>query len=322
MSANTTGSTLVWLITGTSSGIGYELALAALQRGDKVIATTRQRSFSQLQADPELKKFGTQLEVLKLDVIDPLDELKACAEKAMGFWGRVDVVVNNAGSFIAVGALEEITPEETFAQFNASLFGGLNVARAFLPYMRKQRSGKIVWIGSLTGWQGGDTLGMYAGVKHAMRGISESMDAEISPFGLRSLCIEPGYFRTKLIDAANRAPYVSRIEDYQEIISAKDEIFKSEYFDLYYKVFDPRQHHVSIELSGNQRGSTPKLCYLIVDIIRSEGLAADKPIPRSGSLQIGSDCYEVVKEKCQETLECLEVWKEVITGTDFVETEV
>lgn len=122
MSANTTVSTLVWLITGTScvsfepfytplftlrahtiprcsSGIGYELALAALRRGDKVIATTRQRSFSQLQADPELKKFDTQVAVLQLDVTAPLDELKACAEKAMELWGTVDVVVNNAGKF-------------------------------------------------------------------------------------------------------------------------------------------------------------------------------------------------------------------------------
>lgn len=115
------------------------------------------------------------------------------------------------------------------------------------------------------------------------------------------------------------------------MIGAKDEIFNSKYFDLTHK----RQCHVSaipprsltspqlsVELDGNQLGSTPKLCSLIVDIVRSEGLAAGKPIPRSGSLQIGSDCYEVVKEKCEETLECLEAWKEAITGTDFAETEV
>lgn len=87
------------MIRRCSSGIGYELTLAALRRGDRVIATTRQRSFSQLQADPELKKFETQVEVLKLDVTAPLDELKVCAEKAMGFGGRVDAVVNNAGEF-------------------------------------------------------------------------------------------------------------------------------------------------------------------------------------------------------------------------------
>lgn len=87
------------MIRRCSSGIGYELTLAALRRGDRVIATTRQRSFSQLQADPELKKFETQVEVLKLDVTAPLDELKVCAEKTMGFWGRVDAVVNNAGEF-------------------------------------------------------------------------------------------------------------------------------------------------------------------------------------------------------------------------------
>ncbi|EIM80691.1 NAD-P-binding protein [Stereum hirsutum FP-91666 SS1] len=280
MSAHPTASALVWFITGTSSGIGYELALAALRRGDRVIATARERSFRQLQADSELKKFDTQVAVLKLDVTAPLNELKVCAEKAVGLWGRVDVVVNNAGALIAVGALEEVTPEETFSQFNVLLFGGLNVARAFLPYMRKQRSGEAT----------------------PTECISESMDVELSPFGLRSLCIEPGYFRTKAVDPANRAPYVNHIEDYREMIGAKDEIFN--------------------KLDGNQLGSTPKLCSLIVDIVRSEGLAAGKPIPRSGSLQIGSDCYEVVKEKCEETLECLEAWKEAITGTDFAETEV
>lgn len=116
-------------ITQCSSGIGYELALAALRRGDRVIATTRERSFPQLQADSELKKFDAQVAVLKLDVTAPLNELKVCAEKAAGLWGRVDVVVNNAGEFedplvagimilrgwflsgalIAVGALEEVT---------------------------------------------------------------------------------------------------------------------------------------------------------------------------------------------------------------------
>ncbi|KAI0651295.1 NAD-P-binding protein [Trametes meyenii] len=283
-------SQLVWLITGTSSGIGRELALAALKRGDKVIATGRKRSLGQVE---ELKAQGA--DVLELDVTASLEELKHVANKAVAIHGRVDVVVNNAGSFIAVGALEEITPEETFDQFNVGLFGALNVARAFLPHLRRQRSGQIIWNGSLCGWAGGPALGMYATVKHAMRGLSESLDAEITPFGLRSICIEPGYFRTKLISAGNRAPYENRIEDYRESISKMNDLF--------------------LGLDGNQPGDTAKLCELIVDVARGEGFAKGRPIPKS--IQIGNDCYGVVKDTLTNTLAILEEWKPAVTATDL-----
>ncbi|KAI0634953.1 NAD-P-binding protein [Trametes polyzona] len=283
-------SPLVWLITGTSSGIGRELALAALKRGDKVIATGRRRSLAQVE---ELKKHGA--DVLELDVTAPLDELKAVAQKAVDIHGRVDIVVNNAAAWLAVGALEEITPEATLQQFNVGLFGGLNVARAFLPYLRKQRSGMIVWNGSLCGWVGGAALGMYAAVKHAMRGLSESMDAEITPFGLRSICIEPGYFRTKFISEGNRVPYVNKIEDYRESISALNEIFTA--------------------LDGKQPGDPVKLCELIVDIVKGEGYAKGRPIPKT--IQIGNDCYHEVKKAITSTLATLEEWKPVITSTDL-----
>ncbi|KAF8918441.1 NAD-P-binding protein [Mucidula mucida] len=281
---------LVWLITGTSSGIGRELTLAALRRGDKVIATTRQRSLPQLD---DLHKAGA--DVLELDVTASLSDLEKCAEKAIAIHGRLDVLVNNAGAFLACGATEEITPESTYDQFNVNVFGALNVARAFLPYMRKQKSGIVLWIGSLCGWQGAVALSMYCAVKHAMRGISETMDMEISPLGLRSINIEPGYFRSKLIDPNNRQLYENRIEDYKPMISAMDEIFKS--------------------LDGNQPGDTKKLVEIIVDIAKGEGVAAGKQIPRS--LQIGTDCYSVLKQDLTERLQILEAWKDVSTSTDL-----
>ncbi|KAL1938830.1 hypothetical protein VTO73DRAFT_11210 [Trametes versicolor] len=283
-------SSLVWLITGTSSGIGRELALAALKRGDKVIATGRKRSLAQVE---ELKAHGA--DVLELDVTAPLDQLKSVAQKAVAIHGRVDIVVNNAGAWLAVGALEEITPEATMDQFNVGLFGGMNVARAFLPYLRKQRSGMIVWNGSLCGWVGGAALGMYATVKHAMRGLSESLDAEIAPFGLRSICIEPGYFRTKFISEGNRVPYDNKIEDYRESISALDAIFSS--------------------LDGKQPGDPVKLCEFIVDIVKGEGCAAGKTIPKT--IQIGNDCYTEVKKALTSSLATLEEWKSIITATDL-----
>ncbi|KAF8918439.1 NAD-P-binding protein [Mucidula mucida] len=282
-----TGSTRLDIVSfTTSSGIGRELAFAALRRGDKVIATGRQRSIRQLE---DLRAAGA--DVLELDVTASLQDLTKTAEKAVAIHGRLDVLVNNAGAFLAVTG----RPEATYDQFNVGIFGALNVARAFLPYMRKQRSGKIVWIGSLCGWQSAIALSMYVAVKHAMRGIAETMDMEISPFGLRSINIEPGYFRSKFIDANNRRPYDNAIEDYKATMEAMNEIFKS--------------------LDGNQPGDTVKLVEIIVDVVKGEGVAKGKTIPRS--LQIGTDCYNGVKQDLTERLEILEAWKDISTSTDL-----
>ncbi|KAK7459579.1 hypothetical protein VKT23_009561 [Stygiomarasmius scandens] len=140
-------SQLVWLITGTSTGIGRDLTLLALKRGDKVIATARGRSLSKLE---ELKAQGA--DTLELDVGWPLERLQQLAKDAVAIHGRVDVLVNNAGYFL-VGALEENSAEETLQQFNTNVFGALNVTRAFLPHMRERKYGTIVWAGSIVGWQ-------------------------------------------------------------------------------------------------------------------------------------------------------------------------
>ncbi|KAG7451856.1 NAD-P-binding protein [Guyanagaster necrorhizus] len=283
-------ASLVWIITGTSSGIGRELAFAALRRGDKVIATGRRRSFDKLD---DLRKAGAN--TLELDVTASPVDLAECARKAIEMHGRIDVLVNNAGSYLTCGAAEELTPEETYDQFNVHLFGALNVARAFLPYMRERKSGMIVWIGSLCGWQGSAALSMYVGVKHAVRGISESMDMEVSPLGIRSINIEPGYFQTKIVDPNNRSPYVDRIEDYRPMIGAINDICTS--------------------LDGNQRGDTRMLVEIIVDVVKGQGVASGKVIPRS--LQIGPDCYDAVKQDLTERLQVLESWKDVIISTDL-----
>ncbi|KAF7980284.1 hypothetical protein HWV62_39051 [Athelia sp. TMB] len=177
---------LVWLITGTSAGFGRLLTLAALERGDKVIATARARSMPQLS---DLKAAGA--DVLELDVTAPLATLQAVAEQALALHGRVDVVVNNAG-FIGAGSMEENTPEETLAQFSTNVFGGMNVARAFLPAMRAARSGTVIFFGSMVGWTPVPHMGLYGATKFAVRGLSEALHAELAPLGLRSVCIEPG----------------------------------------------------------------------------------------------------------------------------------
>ncbi|TFY80625.1 hypothetical protein EWM64_g3385 [Hericium alpestre] len=169
---------LVWLITGTSSGLGHLLTLEALKRGDKVIATSRARSIHKLD---NLKHQGA--DVLELEVTAPLEELHEVAKQAIAIYGRVDVLVNNAG-YYCPGALEETT---------TNVFGGLNIIRAFLPYMRARKTGTVVWLGSIAGWISLANAGLYNASKAATRSLSMVLDAELVPIGLRSMVFEFGF---------------------------------------------------------------------------------------------------------------------------------
>ncbi|KAJ6544483.1 short-chain oxidoreductase [Mycena capillaripes] len=280
-------SKLVWLITGTSAGLGRDLALAALRRGDHVIATAR--SVTKLT---DLNDKGA--DVLELDVTAPLDQLHAVAKKAAAIHGRIDVVVNNAG-YILVGAVEESTPEETLQQFNTNVFGALNVTRAILPYMRAKKSGTVVFMGSVGGWHGLVNAGLYCATKYTLRGISESLHLEIAPLGLRSTCIDFGYFRTTFLDPAHRAPYIPRIEDYNEITKKSNDAL--------------------LAYDGKQPGDPAKGVEVVIDIVRGEGLAAGKAFPTSVAL--GSDCYKVIKAEAEAVLARLEEWRPLSESTDF-----
>jgi len=282
-------SSLVWLITGTSSGFGRHLALALLARGEKVIATARASSLARLQ---DLRDAGA--DTLELDVTSPLETLKDIADKAVAIHGRIDVVVNNAG-YIAFGALEENTPEETYNQFNTNVFGPLNVSRAVLPHMRARKSGTIIFIGSIGGWRGGASFGLYIGTKHAIRGLAESLSMEVTPLGLRVLNIEPGYFRTEFLTPNHRAPMTGRISDYNAITSQGDAGLSG--------------------YNGKQPGDPEKFVKVMIDLVKSEGAAEGREVPVS--LPLGSDALKVIGETCESTVKVLTGWKDVITSTDF-----
>ncbi|KAF8956242.1 short chain dehydrogenase [Flammula alnicola] len=282
-------SQLVWLITGTSSGLGRQLALEALKRGEKVIATGRARSIAKLE---DLKAQGA--DILELDVTSPLEELQEVAKKAVAIHGRIDVLVNNAG-YILVGALEESTPQETLDQFNTNVFGALNVARAFLPYMREKRTGTIIWLGSIAGWTSAPYAGLYSATKWALRGISETLNEEISPLGLRSICFDFGYFRTSFLQPDQRAPKVARIPDYKEL---------SDHGEAGLQAYN-----------GKQPGNPLKGVEVIVDVVRGEGQAAGKAFPVG--LALGTDCYNIAKTVTEKALGRLEEWQEVSFSTDF-----
>jgi NAD(P)-dependent dehydrogenase (short-subunit alcohol dehydrogenase family) len=279
---------LVWLVTGTSSGFGKELSIALLERGDKVIATARSRSLAKLS---DLKERGAS--ILELDVTAPLDNLHDVAKKAIAIHGRLDVLVNNAG-YIAFGALEENTPEETLGQFNTNVFGGLNVARAFLPYMRERKTGTVVWIGSVGGYRGGAAIGLYIATKYAVRGISESLHQEISPLGLRSIIFEPGYFRTEFLTDDNRAPWISRISDYEPITTKVEQGL--------------------VAYNGNQLGDPKKGVQVMIDVVKGEGVAANKPF--DPVVLLGSDCYRIVRGILEKSIERMDDWKEISGSTD------
>ncbi|KAF8874875.1 hypothetical protein CPB84DRAFT_1829302 [Gymnopilus junonius] len=284
-------SRLVWLITGTTAGLGRDLALEALKRGEKVIATGRARSVDKLD---ELKAKGA--DILELDVTSPLETLQKIAKTAVAIHGRIDVLVNNAG-YILVGALEESTPQETLDQFNTNVFGALNVSRAFLPYMRERKTGTVIFIGSIGGWRPAPYAGLYSATKWVLRGISETLHTEISPLGLRSIHFDFGYFRTSLLQPSQRAPKVARISDYKEISDRVEQGLQ--------------------KYNGKQPGNPLKGVEVMVDVVRGEGIAKGKAFPPFVGL--GTDFYDIAKQETSKALNYLEDWKEVSFSTDFKE---
>ena len=199
----------VWFITGAGRGMGTDIAKAALAAGHAVVATGR-------NPDKVIRAVGENENLLavKLDVTDPADATAAIAA-AVDRFGRIDVLVNNAGNFYA-GFFEEITPEDFRAQIETTMFGPMNVTRAALPVLRSQRSGLVVTISSTAGIAGGEFLSAYAASKFGIEGWAESLAPEIAPFGIRTMLVEPGFFRTELLTPESTSYAVSTIEDYAE----------------------------------------------------------------------------------------------------------
>jgi NAD(P)-dependent dehydrogenase (short-subunit alcohol dehydrogenase family) len=199
----------VWLVTGAGRGMGVDIAQAALTAGNAVVATGR---------NPErvTAALGTHDDLLAvaLDVTDPASA-RAAVDAALDRFGRIDVLVNNAGNFYA-GFFEEISAEDFWAQVETNLFGPLNVTRAVLPVMRAQRSGVVVTMSSSAGLIGQEFTSAYAASKFAVEGWMESLTPEVAPFGIRTMVVEPGFFRTDLLTPESTSYAESSIEDYAE----------------------------------------------------------------------------------------------------------
>jgi NAD(P)-dependent dehydrogenase (short-subunit alcohol dehydrogenase family) len=203
------GDKKVWLVTGAGRGLGVDIAKSALAAGHAVVATGRDTE----KVNSAIGEHDDLL-AIKLDVTDPADA-EAAVAAAVDRFSQIDVLVNNAGNFNA-GFFEELSPEEFRAQIETTFFGPVNVTRAALPIMRRQRSGLVVTISSTAGIEGGLFLTAYAASKFAVEGWMESLGLEVAPFGIRTMLVEPGFFRTELLTPESTKYAASSIADYAE----------------------------------------------------------------------------------------------------------
>lgn len=199
----------VWFITGAGRGMGIDFAKAALAAGFAVVATGR-------NIDVVTKAVGksNDLLVVKLDITNPT-EAEVATRAAVERFGRIDVLLNNAGNYYA-GYFEELSPVQIERQLATNLIGPMNVTRAVLPLMRKQRSGHIITISSAAGLVGFQFCSAYAASKFGLEGWMESLQAEIAPFGINTTIVNPGFIRTGLISDKSMIPAELAIEDYAE----------------------------------------------------------------------------------------------------------
>jgi NAD(P)-dependent dehydrogenase (short-subunit alcohol dehydrogenase family) len=274
----------VWLITGTSSGFGRRLVSIVLERGDRVVATAR--SLQKIQDFPQ----SPNLHLLELDVTSGTTVIKERVDEAAKVWGRIDVLVNNAGIGL-LGILEECGVDKMIRQFRPNVFGVLDVTNAALPYMRERKSGTIVIIGSRSAWRSEVTgLGAYASSKAAVQVMGETLAVELAPFNIRVLIVEPGAFRTENIYSNKFDTWTNPIPDYDE--TRAETLAKYE------------------AIPGNQPGDPMKAMKFVVDVVRGEGVAAGREWP--SYLVLGEDAERDVRNKCMMMLKHLDEWQDVI----------
>ncbi|WP_040405664.1 SDR family oxidoreductase [Amycolatopsis nigrescens] len=197
----------IWMVTGAGRGFGKEIAKAALERGDAVVATARRPE----QVSAGLADYGERLLPLRLDVTDER-EAEAATAAAVAAFGRIDVLVHNAGRGL-FGAVEETSPAEARTLFETNVFGVLAVTRAVLPVLRAQRSGRLVLMSSMGGFSAGAGFGVYAASKFALEGMAEALREELAPLGIGVVLVEPGVFDTGF-GGADSDQVAAKIEDY------------------------------------------------------------------------------------------------------------
>jgi NAD(P)-dependent dehydrogenase (short-subunit alcohol dehydrogenase family) len=258
----------VWIVTGAGRGMGVDIAKAALAAGNAVVATGRRPE----AVERALGGAQDDLQVVKLDVTSPADA-EAAVQAAVERFDRIDVLVNNAGNFYA-GFFEEISPEDFRAQIETTLFGPMNVTRAVLPVMRAQRSGLVVVISSTAGIVGQEFCTAYATSKFGVEGWMESLTPEVAPFGIRTMVVEPGFFRTELLTPESTNYAEPSIDDYAERTEQTVAVWNS--------------------MNGQQGGDPAKLANALIRLT-----GQDEPPLRFAA---GADAIATVEQKAKDLL--------------------
>ena len=277
-----TGFKRVWMITGASRGMGAEITAAALAQGDAVVATARKSS-------AVTDALGSQRGLLAVD-LDVTSEAAAhqAVKLAVEHFGRIDVLVNNAGYGLA-GAVEETSADEIRSIFDTNVMGLLNVTRAVLPQMRSQRSGHVINMSSLGGYRVGAGFGVYGSTKFAVEGLSEALHAELSPLGIHVTVVEPGYFRTDFLDSSSAMEARNVIADYAETAG--------------------KVRASASAFNGRQPGDPKRLAHALLTLVS----AANPPL----RLQLGTDALTRVREKHAFVEQELHTWETLSRSTDF-----
>src|SRR5438067_5058522 len=274
----------VWFITGAGRGLGVEIAKAALAAGHAVVASGRDSG-----RVSKVLGWSNDLLAIKLDVTSR-DDAEQAVKAAVERFGRIDVVVNNAASFHA-GYFEELTPEQMDRQLAASLIGPMNVTRAVLPVMRKQRSGHIISISSSAGLSGFEFGTAYAASKFGLEGFMDSLHAEVAPLGITTTIVNPGFFRTELLTEQSTNYAEPFIQDYDERRAKMLEFWKAQ--------------------NGKQSGDPAKLARALITI------ASQEPPPRR--FIAGADAVGTAEQKVADLNAQIEAFRALSTSLAFDE---
>ena len=272
----------IWFVTGAGRGMGVDFVKAALAAGHTVVATGR-------DSNVVAKAVGRSdnLLVLKLDVTNRADAA-AAVQAAVDRFGRIDVLVNNAGNFFA-GYFEELTPEQIDRQLATLLIGPMNVTRAVLPVMRKQRSGHIISISSTAGLVGFAFCSAYAASKFGLEGWMESLQQEVAPFGITTTIVNPGFFRTELLEPASVTYAEPSIEDYADRTAEQLKWWQAQ--------------------SGQQGGDPAKLARALVAI------ASEEPPPRR--FIGGADAIALAEQHVADLQAQIDAYRDLSTSLAF-----
>lgn len=271
----------IWFVTGASKGLGHSIVAKLLSQGYKVAATSR-------SLDALIKAFGEESnQFLPLSMnLSSEEDVKRCLKEAHEHFGRLDIIVNNAG-YAQYGYVEEVTDAETRSDFEVNVFGLLKVIRNALPYLRKENSGHIINISSKGGFHAGAGTGIYCASKYAVEGLSEALYFEMKDFNIHVTAVKPGGFRTDFFGSLKQTE--NRIDVYE----------------TYHQATEKAQ----AAYIGHQLGNPERAAEVLIEISKSE----EPPL----HLFLGSDAYHSAGKKFREVTHDMETWHDLAVSTDY-----